>query len=546
MIDVRNYGATGNGHADDGPAIAAAIAAAIKAGPNQTVHLGCGTYLFGTPAAEQDSTIRIAHAAGLTVAGEPGTILVSAAPNRTMFQISDSRDIRIHDLRLQRDRPVFSQVVVRSIDVAARTVVVAIEPGYAPLDSELVKDGKFLLVFSDPASGSWGDHGAACGWNSKDPGVCWPPTITARRRLPDGTWQLTLSMDPLQNYVGSRAVVWGGAFKGHAFSATRTHGLLVENVDYLPAGTDGGFVLSGNTGDITFRNFSVDVPAGSNQMISAIGGSMVFNNHIKLTLDHVRINRVWDDAVNMGANFARVFAQPAPDMLAVDGSRADFRVGDTLALWDWTTKAERVRARITAVACDPSSPPTCRLTLDQPVRTVRVGYAPTQSKNNDKDGIDRVVSMESAGTLHVTHSSFQSYHARDLLVRASHVLIENSELHDTPDAGLMIGPDPFWDEGPAVTDVVVRNNVFRNIGGSNVLIEKGNVSNVRVFDNQFLDYGRFFHGVSGDRTHPVLARNVPALSISGNRFSSHQAERAAPVEVEGSPDARIGQDAAPR
>ena len=49
---MRNFGASGNGHTDDGPAIAAAIGKAnetAKRGPPSTVYLPAGIYRVATP-----------------------------------------------------------------------------------------------------------------------------------------------------------------------------------------------------------------------------------------------------------------------------------------------------------------------------------------------------------------------------------------------------------------------------------------------------------------------------------------------------------------
>lgn len=547
VIDVRLFGATGDGRTDDGRAIQAAIDAAIKAGVTETVHFGPGTYLFGTGADPGHGSLRIAKANGLTLSGEPGTILRSADPTRNVFDIAGSRNVIIRQLRLERDRLVFSQVLVRSIDPRSKTVVVAIDPGYAPLAAEYVSKAKFLLVFSDPASGTWGDHSQSCAWFSPtDQGVCWPPSITARQRLPDGEWRLTLNTMPQESYVGSHAAVWGGPFKGHAFGIERTDTLLVENVDYLPGGADGGFVLGHSSGSITFRNFTVDVPAASGQLIAAIGGAMVFNNHIHLTLDHVRIARVWDDAINIGANFSRVFSQVGPRVIDVDGSRSDFRVGDVLALWDWSQKSERGRYRIVSVSCGKSAPITCRITLDRDAIIIHAGYAPVKAAHNELDGIDRVISIDSAGTLRVIGSSFQSFHARDLLMRASHSIIEKNEFHDTVAAAIVIGPEFFWDEGPAASDVVIRNNTFRNISGSNILIQNERTSKITIAGNSFLDYGRFNHGIMGDASAPVSVQGVVGASVFNNVFSSHVHGLTSPTQVLNSGKAPTIQDAPSR
>lgn len=425
---------------------------------------------------------------------------------------------------------------MKSVDTAHNSVDVVVEPGYDDIGSTYIQNAGFLLVFSDPSSGTWGDHSAACGWYApQNPTVCWPPTIVSHTQVAPGEWVLRLNTTPLANYIGKEAVAWNMNYKGRAFNIVKTDGLLVQDVSYFPGGTDGGFNIGFSSGDFTFRNFSVDVPSGSGQLVSAIGGAMVFNSHVTLTLDQVRINRVWDDAINMGANFARVYAQEGPFVLDVDGSRADLQVGDTVALWDWTYQKqhERTRATITGVSCGTTLPQTCRVQLDRSVVAGTVGYAPVASQGNDTDGIDRLIDMNSAGSMQVTGSSFQSLHAHGLLLRASNSRVTNSDFHDIVEAGIQIGPDFYWDEGPAVSNVVIQNNIFDNVSGSNVLVENGSSSTnqpsslsrdtsaITVQNNYFIDYGRYQHGVAGNTNAPVFIRNVTGSTVAGNNLLAY-------------------------
>jgi hypothetical protein len=228
----------------------------------------------------------------------------------------------------------------------------------------------------------------------------------------------------------------------------------------------------------------------------------------------------------MGANFARVYGQPSPTVLQVDGSRADFIVGDHLSVWDWRQKTVTGHVVITKISCDKKAYVSCELTLNQPVKISHVGYAPVRSEGNDTDGIDRVIDLDSVGTLTVVHSSFQSLHARCLLIKASQSLVDNSICHDTVMAGVIIGPSFFWDEGPETHDVTIQNTTFQNISGPNIIVTNGGspsapaVTGIIITNNEFVGYGRFRHGVDVGSGIPLILQKAVNPTIAGNRSSS--------------------------
>jgi hypothetical protein len=516
VFEVRDFGARGDGKSDDGPAAQRAVEAAIRSGAPGEVHFPVGRWLLKEASAANFNHVRIDGAHGLSIVGEAGAVLVSDSPKSNFFRITRSVNVVVRSLTLERNAVVFSQGVVESIDAAKRSVRFRVARGYAALDSPLIALANYLIGFPHPETGSWGDHDSACGWYEPgNPTVCWPPKITQRRLLADGSWELSLNTVPPPSDLGKPAVVWGwdAGLKGHAFFVSGTDTLLIEDVAYYAGGAEGGFVLNaGNSGDFTFRRFTVDVRPNSGDYIAASSGSMVFNNHIHLTLDDVTIQRVWDDAVNMGANFARIYAQDGPRSLLVDGSRGDFRVGDTLAMWDWPSKQDRVHVTLTGVHCIHDERRSCWLTLDRNVVVAHAGYAPTKATHNDSDGIDRVISLQSAGSLHIANSQFQALHARDVLVKASNSVIENTLFHDTAMAGILVGPDYFWDEGPNVCNLAIEHNVFKNVGGSKIGVsaEPSWTGNISVVSNQMIDPGQYRHGIMGDPNKPVLVEDSSA------------------------------------
>jgi hypothetical protein len=523
-FNVRHYGATGDGKTDDRQAFQRAVDAAIASGKPSKIIVPAGRYLLGKEGAQENGQLQIAHAHSLSVIGAHGTVLISAAPQSNIFMVLDSTDIHIHQFVLDRDPLLFTQGIVNRVDIANKTASLTIDPHYDSLNAPNIAPQKWLIVYSNPDSGTWGDHSSACAFNKPgDPLACWPPSIMARRQLGTRDWEVTLNTAPQENYVGHRFVIWSGTYKGRAFLIRHSKDVFIEDVVYYGGGAD-GFVVDHSRGKISFRRFTIGTPPGSDRLLTATGGGMVFNNHADLILNHVDISHNWDDALNIGANFARVYQQLNPTTIQVDGSRADFVTGDLLSVWDWTRKKEVARSKIVGLECDSKS--ICLITLDHPVTVAHPDYAPVKSTGNDTDGIDRVIDLDGVGTLHITDSKFQSLHARCLLIKASNSSVERSICHDTVMAGFLVGPQFYWDEGPEVHDLAIRKNEFLNVSGANILVTNGGSANapsiagLTLTNNNFINYDRYQHGVDVRAGAAILLQNTTSPSIGANKFST--------------------------
>jgi hypothetical protein len=538
-LSVADFGAKGDGQTNDLPAIQAAIDAAIRKGPGTVVSIPSGHFRLIPASPQQRSHVEIQHAKGITISGNPDSFLDCSDPKANVFRIQDSSDITVSSLKLERHPFVFTQGMIQAVSVAEKTADVVMDKGYDEPDAPYIAPLNFLMVFSDPATGTW-DHDAA-----------WPPEIQKRERLSPGHWRFTLTRAPEPKYAGKPFVIWRNLYSGWGFALNRSKNIKVQDVAYYAGGGQAGFVINHCEGEIRFTRFSVNVPPGSGQRFASAGGAMVFNNRIHLVIDNCDFALTDDDNINMGTNNSHILAQTGPRTLRIEPGLADYRPGDRVEVWDWVAKKARVEAKAVSVIHDKQWD---EISLDRDVKTARVGAGPLAEfraanpkgdihparRANEYDGIDRLVDLDDVGTAVIRNSRFQSLRARNLLIKASDTLVENNVFHDTAMTSILVGPEFYWDEGPAVRHLTIRNNRFENISGSSIFVaahttegefpqhravarpvpESLDNRDMTIEGNTFTNFGHFKLGIAGRQGVPIYLRNVDGAVIRHNKIEA--------------------------
>jgi len=126
-IDVKDFGAKGDGVTDDTAAINTAIAAAKKLGAGAIVSLPPGRY---RTASGKEKSVRITHADGLTLQGEGSTTIVSGDLDEPVFRIADSKGVTVRGISIDHDPLGFTQGTITSVDIPNMTCEVSIDQGY--------------------------------------------------------------------------------------------------------------------------------------------------------------------------------------------------------------------------------------------------------------------------------------------------------------------------------------------------------------------------------------------------------------------------------
>ncbi|HEX3135648.1 MAG TPA: glycosyl hydrolase family 28-related protein [Planctomycetota bacterium] len=145
QFSVVTFGAVPDSDQDASGAINRAIAAAAT-GTGNAVSFPTGRFRLS-------DKVRIEHAHGLTVRGEPGTTLVMDNGEEIVV-MDDCRDLTIRSLAFDRKQFAFTQGEITAVDPAVMTCTVQIDGGYdAPDAPHLAKAG--FHPFVHPLSGTY-------------------------------------------------------------------------------------------------------------------------------------------------------------------------------------------------------------------------------------------------------------------------------------------------------------------------------------------------------------------------------------------------------
>lgn len=544
VINVRDFGAKGDGIADDAPAINHAIAVAGNSNPGAVVFIPAGRYrLEPTPGRSDD--LSISHAHGLTVRGETGTVLVARDGDAQIFGLLRCRNITLSTLTLEQEKTWFTQGVIDAVDSKAQTCDVTIDPHYDDPDSpDLANVGSFRPFINS-------------GTTAYQPGRAFAQ-IKSRERRAARKWHLTFvtdnghALEP--GLAGKKFIIWDQRRRSHAVAGSDIEDCLFEDVTCYGRGANSAFCLGNCRGAMTFRRCVVSVPPGSDDLISCGGGVQLSNFRGSLVFDKCTFDKVDDDAVAVFTPYIRVVAQIDPHTLQLQRNPG-YEAGDTLSLVDWAKKAERGPARVTSIALKPDR--SCVVTLDRDVQILHAGAGDAKPIGADArgDGIDRVVDY----SLACQNAAFrdcrmQSLRARAINLKAQNCLIEGCTFYDCEMPAIAAGAEFTWGEGPAIHNLTIRNNHFINCNTNNIDIDSFDADKdcnaadnraILIEGNTFGHYGAHattHHYLPGCAVHIKNSENVTIRNNTFGEAGPGAAKDAAKVVIERSRGVSVGKN----
>ena len=448
-FDARQAGAVGDGHTDDTDSLNRLLATAIKADKPATIRIPKGTYRLS-------ATLRLDRAHDLTLCGEPGALLVMNNVDMEMMNLNQCRNIAIDGLTFDRDPLSFTQGTIIAVDPAAMTCSVRIDAGYQDPDApRFDKAGLHPFVF--PESGTYQlDR--------------YTSEVANRTRVSGQEWRFALKGHaPTPAWAGKR-FFFGSYGRGHCFVGRGLTDCTFTNIAYWGGGGNAGVYLSGLFGTVAFRHFTIGVPPHSDRLVSCAGGGQISNLRGHLVFDRCDFTKIDDDGLDLLGTWVRIVQQTAPRTLVLQNDR-HFVAGDHVAIWDWKTKASREQAIV--VTSKDNADHSHTIVLDRDVTTQRTGAGDGQPFGYAArdDGIDRVVNLDSMGLdTAITDCRFQVFRAKCLNVKAANLTISGCTFFDSWQPAISAAPEWYFQEGPPIRNLVIRNNVFINCNHTNIEI----------------------------------------------------------------------------
>jgi hypothetical protein len=461
-INVKDFGAKGDGVTDDTAALNAAIVAAQSQGVGALVSLPSGRY---RTALGPEKSIRIAGADGLTFQGEGDTTIVSGDLDEPVFRLLDSKGVTIRNISIDHDPLGYTQGTITSVDIPNMTCEVSIDSGYpAPNDPAFRGSQVHPFVFPEKKYYQLDRY--------------WPnPSEMVKTGEHTWSWKLN-GPSNIENWPGKRFFIYTES-RSHAFILSNLRDTTLEDINYWGGGANAGFYVRGLEGTTTFRRFVIGVPPGSDRLYSCAGGGQISGLRGTLLLDQCDFSRIDDDGIDILSNYTRIIEQKDKRTLIVQAKSSDYRVGDRVQLWDWQHKKMRADAIITAATPNPDG--TFVITVDRDVVTERVGVGTGLdfSRESMTDGIDRLINVATVGqgTI-IRDSKFQVFRAKCLNVKAADCLIERCTFSNSFQPAISAAPEWYFEEGSSIRNFTVRDCTFTDNNHPNIVIGASPLSGV--------------------------------------------------------------------
>lgn len=442
---VRDYGAVPDGQTDAGPALRAALHAALAAGPGTEVRLDRGVYRV-SPAAPRQICLPVHQATNLVIRGEPGqTLLVVTDPAAGAFGFGTCEKVIIRDLAIDYDPLPFCQGTIRAVDRQAGTFDLEVAAGYPTPDASnfiqaIEPYGKWGMIM-DPAlrrirTGT-PDHYMTPRWEHRG----------------DRTWRFSVADEHhrrnLEHMRVGDAYVHLARGHGSAIFAQACQDIAIENVTVHAApGLAVGLV--GNQGEILVRRLQVRFAPGTSRLLTAnADGVHCQQNRSGPVIEDCYFEGMADDAVNIYAppNVLREI-RSGTEWLVSAGTL--LRTGDRLQVLD--PVAGRVRGEVRVLNVNPE-PRGVLIRIETALAGARAGA--------DHRTADTLYNLDACGAGFQIRRNHMNGHRRyGCLLRAGRGQVEDNLFEDTTGAGVVLTNEPDWPEGPVPWDITIRRNRF--------------------------------------------------------------------------------------
>lgn len=459
---VADYGAVGDGKADDAPAARAALAAAIDAGPGSRVVFEKKVYRFARQ--EGDAVLVLDGVKGVTLEGNGAEIIGN--PWNAFLHIHGCQAITMRRFVLDCDPVSFTQGDIVEVSPQQGSLTLKIHTGYAnpiQLGEQLKRKAWYRVGFTIESDRR----------KLKAGPIDVIEAITELDRS-KGLLRVDLKAERFSHIqAGDRMVI--GLQHGHSgalIDVRRSSGIRLEDYTIHSGKFGMNHQFADNHGRVRVKGAKITFRLGSTHLITSIkDGFHVKHNRVGPILEGCLLEGMMDDAINISVTPYWVKKDLGENRYLIAGLTFSPRVGDRLMAY--TPRPGTAEQGLKVLAVELQENPKGRrgawniITLDRPIPDLalhqRGGLFPGGQEKMQYTGL---YNLDACGRGYIVRDNiFRAQRRHALLARAPGGRFEGNTVDGVGGAGVWLGNETgsFY-EGPFPADTTVRNNTFRNTG----------------------------------------------------------------------------------
>lgn len=511
---VKDFGATGDGKADDGPAIIATFAAAKKCSGTATVVFEKKTYKLGDNPRSWHHFV-INDFADLVIEGSGATLLCAKA--NLGFHFNGGRNITVRGLVFDSAEPEYTQGQVIAIN-SSGYFDIRIMDGYPDPPDEA-----FMKANQHHGHGGGGRHMIVFEKDGKSRNTTMLNDhlyISNIKKISDDVFRFFVKEDYMPTFKGVAVGNWvsygfnmvnlprsvvdtkhKSASIYAQIAADRVENITLENID-IYSSLNGGIRVSDMHGDVIVRNVNIIRKPGSRNLISIPSDAFhLMNIRGQLIVEDCTIEAPGDDCLNIGTLVENLIGVSKTDKKSVTLRTTDniyyyytIRKGDRLQFYN--SRSKTILGVATVVKVDFDLPSRIhQVTLDREIDGLDI----------DTTMVMNLEQMTRQTTLR--NNTMKPYMRNAMLVRAQNMTIQGNRL-DCSNGGVL-----------AVL-------AYFSMG------EKAQLRNINIKDNTLWcpNRGIVLHGELTDADGVYDARNI---EVTDNVFEISPAGAISVTEVKG-------------
>ncbi len=523
-IDVTSFGATGDGIADDSPAIAKALEAAVQAGPGATLVFPKRVYRMDAVKRGGGYYFDLKKLERLTVEGNGSTLRLH--PHAGILFVQECRHVAFRGFIIEHDPLPFTQGTIREVDTEHGEFTLAIDDGYG-VPPARVLGAAYRVGTSHQQSGFHGLRYWGVVMDPVEPHRRWgvndflhvdalmavdnQPRMR-RIKLTEAHVKLLTPVRPGDRFFLPLLATEDGRPIAQAnVRIVRSSDCSVEDVTMYSGCNGMDFGIGRNEGLITLRGVKIMLKPGSRNQTTTWRDGMHFkDNRIGPVIEDCYFEGLQDDSINISASTAMAAQQVSPTEFLLVG--VQFDPGDRVLVCH-PTSGRRTETVVQSSERRPGA--LLRVVLKDPVGDV----VPGRKQETDVLSTHFYNMTYANDGFVVRNCTFKPQRIRAILVRGCHGLVEGNTIEGVGGHGIaMLNEIGYFYEGPFPRDCVIRNNTIRNTQGYPILIgtslssrapKVAQTGNIRVENNTI-------------QTRPqqsaIVVNVAENVAITGNRI----------------------------